>query len=44
VWATLEALTRYPETKRALTISGLIRTTVKFVSDQWMIAHGFTDH
>ncbi len=45
VWGMLEALKRYPKTKRALTIlpDSIRNYLSKFVSDQWMVEHGFMD-
>ena len=44
VWGMLEALKRYPGTKRVLTIlpDSIRNYLSKFVSDQWMVERGFT--
>jgi cysteine synthase A len=43
VWGMLEALKRYPKTKRVLTIlpDSIRNYLSKFVSNEWMVAHGF---
>jgi cysteine synthase len=43
VWGMLEAIKRYPKTKRALTIlpDSIRNYLSKFVSDDWMVQHGF---
>jgi cysteine synthase A len=43
VWGTLQALKKYPDTKRALTIlpDSIRNYLTKFVNDQWMKEHGF---
>jgi cystathionine beta-synthase/cysteine synthase A len=45
VWGMLEAIKRYPETKRALTIlpDSIRNYLSKFVSKEWMVAHEFMD-
>jgi cystathionine beta-synthase/cysteine synthase A len=45
VWAMLEALEKYPNTKRALAIlpDSIRNYLSKFVSDDWMREHGFLD-
>lgn len=45
VWGTLEAIKKYPDTKRALTIlpDSIRNYLTKFVSDAWMKEHGFMD-
>ncbi len=45
VWAMLEALKKYPEVERALVIlpDSIRNYLSKFVSDDWMAEHGFSD-
>jgi cysteine synthase A len=45
VWAMIEAVKKYPETKRALTIlpDSIRNYLTKFVSDDWMREKGFLD-
>ncbi len=45
VWAMLQALDKYPETKRALVIlpDSIRNYLSKFVNDEWMAEHGFGD-
>jgi len=46
VWGMLEAIKKYPKTKRALTIlpDSIRNYLTKFVSDDWMKEHGFMDN
>lgn len=46
VWGTLEAIKKYPDTKRALTIlpDSIRNYLTKFVSDAWMKEHGFINN
>jgi cystathionine beta-synthase/cysteine synthase A len=46
VWGTLEALKKYPDTKRALTIlpDSIRNYLTKFVNDEWMKEHGFSSN
>jgi cystathionine beta-synthase len=45
VWAMLEALKRYPDTRKALVIlpDSIRNYLSKFVNDDWMAEHGFSD-
>ncbi len=45
VWGLLEALKLYPDSKKALTLlpDSIRNYLSKFVNDQWMAEHGFTD-
>ncbi len=45
VWAMLQALEKYPETRKALVIlpDSIRNYLSKFVSDDWMAEHGFDD-
>lgn len=45
VWGMLEALKSYPKAKRALTIlpDSIRNYLTKFVSDEWMVEHGFVE-
>jgi len=45
VWAMLQALEKYPQTKRALVIlpDSIRNYLSKFVNDEWMAEHGFGD-
>jgi cystathionine beta-synthase/cysteine synthase A len=45
VWAMLEALDKYPNTKKALAIlpDSIRNYLTKFVNDEWMREHGFLD-
>jgi cystathionine beta-synthase/cysteine synthase A len=45
VWGMLEALKKYPNTKKALTIlpDSIRNYLTKFVNDDWMREHGFLD-
>jgi cystathionine beta-synthase/cysteine synthase A len=46
VWGMLEAIKKYPETKRALTIlpDSIRNYLTKFVNDEWMKEHGFVNN
>jgi cysteine synthase len=43
IWGTLEAIKKYPDTKKALTIlpDSIRNYLTKFVNDDWMKEHGF---